>query len=250
MPRELAIIPAYNEAGNIRRVVTECKHHLDRVLVVDDGSDDGTAALAEETGAEVLRIERNLGKGAALKHGFRRAFAYEVESVYLLDGDMEHDPELLPRFRERLRECDMVVGVRSRQRSYRRGQMNSFASFWLRQVGVDLSDVLCGFRALRVGLLRRMDLSDCRGFEVEVMMLLEAARLGASLAVVELPPVRYKKSQTSGLDALSISEAYDRWVLKNLAVLDVGLYRQCLLFSGAVAGLGLGRLWRFLENKP
>lgn len=97
VPRLLALIPAYNEAERVGAVVTATRAYLP-VLVVDDGSTDGTARLAEEAGATVLRQWPNQGKGAALRAGFRWALQAGYEAVIMLDADGQHDPAEIPSF--------------------------------------------------------------------------------------------------------------------------------------------------------
>jgi glycosyltransferase involved in cell wall biosynthesis len=93
----LALIPAHDEAPRIGAVVAAAAVHLP-VLVVDDGSSDDTAAVAERAGARVLRQMPNQGKGAALRAGFRAALAESAGAVITLDGDGQHDPSELPAF--------------------------------------------------------------------------------------------------------------------------------------------------------
>lgn len=96
--RIFALIPAHDEALRIARVVEVAKRHMPVVLVVDDGSTDATAALAEGAGARVIRQSPNQGKGAALRAGFAAALAAGAEAIITLDGDGQHDPAELPSF--------------------------------------------------------------------------------------------------------------------------------------------------------
>lgn len=111
------IIPAYNEAGGITEVVqrlTPVLASLDRdteLLVVDDGSADDTAALAERAGARVVRHEQNRGYGASLKSGIRRA---RHDLVAILDADCTYPPEALPELLASVEGNDMVVGARKK----------------------------------------------------------------------------------------------------------------------------------------
>ena len=93
----VALVPAHNEAAAIERVVAGAGQHV-RVLVVDDGSSDDTAALAEAAGATVIRQSPNQGKGAALRAGFAAALAGGADAVITLDGDGQHDPAEIPAF--------------------------------------------------------------------------------------------------------------------------------------------------------
>ncbi len=88
----LAVIPAFNEEQHIGKVISQAAQFLP-VVVVDDGSSDGTAALSESAGATVIRQVPNQGKGAALINGFRHALEVGAEAVVMLDADGQHDPD-------------------------------------------------------------------------------------------------------------------------------------------------------------
>ena len=93
----LVLVPAHNESTRIGAVITAALHSLP-VLVVDDGSTDETAGVAEAAGATVIGHSPNLGKGAALRAGFRWAIEHDIEAVVTLDGDGQHDPAEIPGF--------------------------------------------------------------------------------------------------------------------------------------------------------
>ena len=92
------IIPAYNIEKTLSRVIKGAQKYVDKVIVVDDGSDDATFKRAKEAGAEVLRHEKNLGKGKALCTGLEYALKKGFEQIILMDGDGQHDPNEIPRF--------------------------------------------------------------------------------------------------------------------------------------------------------
>lgn len=114
-----AIIPAYNEAAAIASVVEGVRPIVDRVIVVDDGSTDGTAERANGAGADVIVHPRNRGKGYAVRTGLTRAFEADVTHVLLLDGDMQHLPaEARALLDEAERSgADVVIGERMFDRS-------------------------------------------------------------------------------------------------------------------------------------
>lgn len=107
-------IPAYNESDSIGDVVRRAREHADQVLVVDDGSDDDTAAVAREAGAVVLEHSRNRGYGAALQTLFEEAARKRVDHLVVVDGDGQHDPADVPRLVDRQREsgAELVIGSR------------------------------------------------------------------------------------------------------------------------------------------
>jgi glycosyltransferase involved in cell wall biosynthesis len=146
------VIPSYNEAGSVGGVVEGVRRRLPgaRVLVIDDGSADGTADAARQAGAEVISHPLNKGNGAALKTALR---AINGGLVAVIDGDGQHDPKDLPRLIEPLADYDLVVGARSFTRgegSWLRNLGNIFlrglASFLAEQ---DVMDLTCGLRAFR-----------------------------------------------------------------------------------------------------
>ena len=109
----LALIPAYNEAERVGKVVTETLAHLP-VLVVDDGSADDTSQQAEQAGATVLQQKPNQGKGAALQAGFQWAVEQGYEAVITLDADGQHNPAEIPKFSRAYasNQTDLIIGKR------------------------------------------------------------------------------------------------------------------------------------------
>jgi glycosyltransferase involved in cell wall biosynthesis len=114
---KLAIVPAYNEEGMVGRVVREIQRQAPEfdVVVVDDGSLDATAIVAERAGATVLRQPFNLGIGGAMQAGYKYALHHDYDAAVQVDGDGQHKPEYLPSMLEALQtsgEADMVYGSR------------------------------------------------------------------------------------------------------------------------------------------
>lgn len=107
-------IPAYNEEGTIADVVEEARQHVDRVVVVDDGSTDATVEHAREAGAEVVQHEQNRGYGAAIKSVFKEARRRNATQLVVLDGDGQHDPADIPALTSKQQEsaADIVIGSR------------------------------------------------------------------------------------------------------------------------------------------
>lgn len=171
----VAIIPAWNESHRLGAVVRAARRHLP-VLVVDDGSMDETAVVAEAEGAEVLRHVRNLGKGAALRSGFAWVLERDYDAAVTLDADGQHDPEEIPRFLEAGGTgADLVIGQRDFSRMpFPRGESNTFGS-WILSLALrhPIPDNQCGFRWHRRRLLEALDLTS-RGFELEVEVIIQA----------------------------------------------------------------------------
>ena len=189
-----ALIPAYNEAATIADVVRGVRRFVSQVLVVDDGSVDGTADEARAAGARVVAHTTNLGKGHAVRTGLADLLTGDVTHVILLDGDMQHLPHETPRLLDAARAtgADVVIGERRFDRAgmpasrYHANRIGSRAlsSF----VGVPLDDTQCGFRVFRAEALRTMRLS-ARGYDIETEMLIKLRRLGGRVARVPVSAV-------------------------------------------------------------
>jgi len=188
-----ALIPAYNESRTIGTVVAGVVRCADHVIVVDDGSSDGTGQLAHSAGAEVIRREPNGGKGLAIRAGLERLLQGPFTHVLLLDGDMQHRPDEAPRLIERARAgADLVIG----ERQFRRESMPR-NRYWANRigsralsafVGAPVNDTQCGFRVCRLEPLRGIRLRS-RGYEIETEMLIKLRRRGAIVVGVPISAV-------------------------------------------------------------
>ena len=107
-----AVIPAYNEEKNIGSIIKETKRHINKIIVVDDGSKDNTSKAAKESNVPVLRHIVNLGKGAALKTGCDFVIKNNAKIIIVLDADAQHDPKEIPKFLENIKNNDIVFGYR------------------------------------------------------------------------------------------------------------------------------------------
>jgi len=184
------VIPCRNEAGVIAGLVREVRPHLPLVLVVDDNSEDETAARAAEAGAQVVRRTENPGKGAALKAGVAAARARGCEWVMTLDGDGQHRPEDIPAFLRCAEETDaaLVVGNRMHRAEamqWLRRQANRWISRRLSElVGSSLPDSQCGFRLINLKAWAALRL-ETDHFEIESEALV--AFVGAGHRVEFVP---------------------------------------------------------------
>lgn len=174
MTEVLALIPGYQEGPRIGRVVEGARRHL-AVLVVDDGSTDGTAAQAEAAGAIVLRQVPNQGKGAALRAGFRHALELGVDAVITLDADGQHDPAQLPNFilAREATHAELIIG----QRNFRamptvRRLSNTVGGLaFSAAVGQRIPDNQSGYRLIGRRLMTALLDSREDGFAFEVEMI-------------------------------------------------------------------------------
>lgn len=156
----VAVIPAYHDEKHIGDIVRRTGQQLDHVLVIDDGSNDGTAQHAREAGAEVIVHIQNRGKGEAIKTGLRHCLARNVTWVILLDSDGQHLPEEIERFLSAAASTTqpmLFVGNRMDNASampFIRRFVNRYMSGWISHLcGQRIPDTQCGFRMLHQQLI-------------------------------------------------------------------------------------------------
>jgi glycosyltransferase involved in cell wall biosynthesis len=173
----IVLIPAHNESRNISAVVTSARKYLP-VLVVDDGSTDGTASLAKAAGAKVLRQSPNQGKGTALLAGFRRLLKSGYETVITLDGDGQHDPAEIPKFLAAYRNhpAGLIIGQRSfTEMPFIRRLANTLGrTVFSISIGYPIADNQSGYRLIGRELMDLMLADNEPGFEFEIDMIVLA----------------------------------------------------------------------------
>jgi glycosyltransferase involved in cell wall biosynthesis len=188
----VAVIPAYQAVAHIDSVVRQTAEHV-RVIVVDDGSDDGTGSVASLAGAEVLRQEPNGGKGAALRRGFRHALDDGAVAVVTLDADGQHDPACVPAFVDawRASRAPLIIGCRDfdQMPASRRvaNVLGTRVFSWA--VGRRIRDNQSGYRLISGPLLPHLLASTEAGFEFEVEMITDAIRAGVTIDWVPIPTI-------------------------------------------------------------
>jgi glycosyltransferase involved in cell wall biosynthesis len=187
----IALIPAYNEERFIAAVVRGALKHL-HVVVIDDGSTDRTAEIAEQAGAEVIRQPVNGGKGAALNTGFDLAVKRNMEAAITLDADGQHDPDEIPLFIEAFRagKGDLIIGQRSFAEMPAKNQFGNRVGTWLltQAMGQPVPDNQSGYRLLNQAVMHTCKPSSTR-FEAEVEILLRAQMAGFRLAWVPIKTI-------------------------------------------------------------
>jgi glycosyltransferase involved in cell wall biosynthesis len=191
-----ALIPAYFEEKHIRDVAGRTRLQVDRVLVVDDGSTDHTSQEAKAANVEVLRHEKNAGKGAAIKTGLRALLAQGgTEFILILDGDGQHLPEEIPHFLEAANStgAPFVVGNRMndvRKMPFVRKCTNRYMSWTIsRVIGQQVPDSQCGFRMFHRSLAAEFLGTESAAFDFETEMLAIAARLGCNIAAASITTI-------------------------------------------------------------
>jgi glycosyltransferase involved in cell wall biosynthesis len=188
----MAVIPARDAQSTVADVVRRLRDVLPdaTILVVDDGSADGTGAAARAAGAEVLRHEVNRGKGAALQTGFDEATRRGIDRVLTLDADGQHDPARAPELLRALDRSDVVIGSRDGDRTgmpWIRRATNSVMTWIVSGLARHrIADTQSGYRAVRADVLRSVRPKSSR-FEYESEFLIEAGRKGFTFGSVAIP---------------------------------------------------------------
>jgi len=180
----VAAIPAFNEEATIARVVIGSSRHVDKVLVCDDGSSDMTGEIAERLGAEVVRHERNLGKGAAIRSLFDFAKRLRADVVVTIDADGQHDPDEIPKLVEPILsgKADIVIGSRGlaerEMPRYRRIGRAALDRATVAAGRVKVADTQSGFRAYSKGAVESLEVTEFGiGIDSEILMKAEGLRL-------------------------------------------------------------------------
>jgi glycosyltransferase involved in cell wall biosynthesis len=184
-----AIIPAYNAESSVGEVIERTKKYLSRVIVVNDGSTDGTEKVARSRAAEVVSLPSNRGKGFALRQGFGLALSNGCKAILTLDADGQHDPADIPKFLAAHEQDTQAILIGSRMAQAdrfpaQRYYSNRTAAFFIsKALGQYLEDTQCGFRLYPAGTLRSIPLTTSH-FQTETEVLLRAVRRGIRLSSV------------------------------------------------------------------
>jgi dolichol-phosphate mannosyltransferase len=221
--RALVIVPTYNERENIRRLIESVLMQDARIdiLVVDDGSPDGTGALVDEIVAandrvHVLHRPRKMGLGTAYIAGFRWALAREYDYVLEMDADFSHDPMHLPQFLQAIEQADLVLGSR-----YQQGRvtvvnwpiarliLSYCANIYARAItGLPVWDATGGFKCFRRSVLEAIDLDRVRsnGYAFQIEMSFRAWK--RNFRIAEIPIVFVDRTEgTSKMSKSIVREA-------------------------------------------
>ncbi|WP_457101013.1 glycosyltransferase family 2 protein [Microbacterium sp. P5_E9] len=191
--RVLIVLPAFNEEEAIGDVIREVRSALPdfTCLVVDDGSKDATARVAQAAGATVVRLPFNLGVGGAMRLGFKFALENGYDTVVQIDADGQHDPASVPQLLEKLDDSDIVIGARFagvgdyQAHGVRRMAMRIIAGVLSRTAKTTLTDTTSGFKACgprAVALFAENYPAEYLGDTIEALVI--AARAGCRISQV------------------------------------------------------------------
>tara|TARA_R110002049_G_scaffold4601_6_gene32882 strand:- start:80314 stop:81141 length:828 start_codon:yes stop_codon:yes gene_type:complete len=202
--RWLAALPVYNEVKFVDAIIDEVLQYSSEVLVVDDGSTDGTTdVLSNRCDIQVICHPENRGYGAALQTAFQYAIDEGFDGVVTLDCDGQHQPKRIPRFIEAAAAADIVSGSRYLKRYEGDSEPPADRLFINRRItgelnrrlGFELTDAFCGFKAYRTSALQQLRITD-NGYAMPLQLWVEAA--AANLRVIEIPvPLLYLDLQRS-----------------------------------------------------
>jgi dolichol-phosphate mannosyltransferase len=221
--RAVVIVPTYNERENILKLIDAvlAQSPILDILVVDDGSPDGTGGIVDERAAQDSRVhiihrEKKLGLGTAYVAGFRWALERDYDYVFEMDADFSHDPQHIPQFLSSVENADLVIGSR-----YRDGRvtvvnwpigrllLSYFANVYARFVtGLGIFDLTAGYKCFRRKVLEAIDLSDVRsnGYAFQIEMHFRVWRKG--FRIVEIPIVFVDRTEgTSKMSKKIVREA-------------------------------------------
>ena len=201
--RGLVIVPTYNERENVARIVESVLAQDPRlnVLIVDDGSPDGTGAIVDEIAAVNPRVNalhraKKMGLGTAYLAGFKWALARDFAFVFEMDADFSHDPGHLPEFLRAIANADLVLGSRYRDGKVTvvnwpmsRLMLSYAANVYARIVtGLQLYDATGGFKCFRRAVLEAIDLDDVRsnGYAFQIEVSFRAWKKGFRIAEIPI----------------------------------------------------------------
>ena len=226
--RTLVAIPVYNEAATVERVLRRVRDFADHVLVIDDGSTDGTPAilrgLADELGLDLILRPANAGYGRGMRDAFARAHERGFDWVITMDCDEQHEPEALPRFYEAIarNDADIVSGSRyldrgaaaSRPPADRRAINATLTHELNDRLGLDLTDAFCGFKAHRTNAMARLELT-VNGYAFPMQLWVQAVAERLRIREIPVALIYNDPNRTfgGGLDDPSIRLNHYRCVL-------------------------------------
>lgn len=186
------LIPAYNAAATLRAVLDECLAFAMPLVVVDDGSTDGTAQTLDGLPVTLLTHTVNRGKGAALKTGFDWIMQQQYDGVVTLDADGQHDPSAIPRLLAEVDKKGYDCLLASRHSQFEemaglRKVWNRFGVWCIRKrTGFEITDSQSGFRYYRASLLRAVKLEK-NGYDLEMELLVKGWKAGFTIGSLPVP---------------------------------------------------------------
>ncbi|CAN5608145.1 glycosyltransferase family 2 protein [soil metagenome] len=204
--RWLTAIPVYNEAAHVRGVLAEVRPLTQDILVINDGSTDGTASILDSEQG-ILRVDHavNRGYGAALASAFDYARRHRYDYLVTMDCDGQHQPDRIAVLLEQIHDCDIVSGSRY-LRDFRqdtlpptdRRYINATVTRELNdRYGLDLTDAFCGFKAYRREAIEQIRVTE-QGWGMPLEVWVQAAKLGLRVKEIGVPRIYLDPSRAFG----------------------------------------------------
>ena len=185
------VVPVFNEQKNLRRMIGRLRKYTNNIIVVNDGSTDNTSKILNSfSNLSIIDLKNNLGKGAAMRKGAKKAWAIGAERVIFMDGDSQHNPRHLKDFVAILNKTsDIAIGIRIVKANIpliRRLGNNTFMMSIKILFDIDIPDILCGFRGFTKKGYRSVEWeSNDYGVETEVITIIGRKKLGYKTVVVD-----------------------------------------------------------------
>ena len=204
----LTVLPVYNEASNVSHVLDLVVEFADDILVVDDGSTDGTSSLLKQrSDVAILTHQTNRGYGAALISGFQHASDHGYEFVVTIDCDGQHEPQRIQNFVDRIAnsDADIVSGSRYLEEfdedtsaPAERRRINQIITQTIADcMGIELTDAFCGFKAYRVSSLEKLTLTET-GYAMPLELWVQAACEKLKVVEVAVPRIYIDENRSFG----------------------------------------------------
>lgn len=227
----LAALPVYNEVEYVDEILDQVVQHADHVLVVDDGSTDGTAQrLSSRDDIQVIHHAKNQGYGAALNTAFEFTLKNGFDGVVTLDCDGQHQPKRIPAFIDMARSADIVSGSRylhhfegddapPEERVFINRRITADLN---RRLGFQLTDSFCGFKAYRAQALKKLEITDT-GYAMPLQLWVQAAEAGLRVEEMAVPLIYLDLERSFGG---ALDHAETRLKIYN-EVIDAEIARLC-----------------------
>ena len=219
----VACIPAFNVANQIKEVITKSQDYVDQVIVCDDGSSDQTFTNAESSGALVLKHQKNLGKGAALKTLLKKAKELNADIVVTIDGDGQFLPEEIPKLVKPIKDnqFDLVIGNRFLDKkempSYRKAGNRMLDKFTKLAANLPFEDTQSGFRAYSKNAIDKISFST-NGFGADSEILIDAANKGLKITEQYVSVIYNTGDKTSTKNPISHSMGVVASIIELIAI--------------------------------
>jgi glycosyltransferase involved in cell wall biosynthesis len=192
------IIPAYNAENTIRTLISQIRHLENppvKIIVIDDGSKDGTAKIASQMGVEIIKQGINRGKGAALKIGFRHFMKHSpCDYLLCMDADLQHPVSSIPDFLNFIKKYDCKVLIGNRKKSLKLMPLHRILSNMLTSFIITIltkqkiKDSQCGYRLIHKDILRKIKLYE-NDFQLESEMILRVSENNVKIYFIDIPTI-------------------------------------------------------------